>query len=104
VRLGAIAAHRLKGQQRGFVDVRAGQHHLIGSSDTSGQVGQHFAAVAFDVRACHQAVPQKRVGFVDEQNGATALLWRDFTAAAYVAAIGHGDKAFVVGQQVRNLP
>ena len=75
MRLGAIAAHDLEGGQRGFVDVRTSQHHLVGSSHASGKVGHCTGPVLGDVRGGGQAMAQKGVGFVDKEHSATALVW-----------------------------
>jgi hypothetical protein len=48
-------------------------------------------------------VAQKRVGFVDEQHGTSALVWRDLTAATDVAAVCHRDETIVLSQQVLGL-
>jgi hypothetical protein len=44
---------------------------LLVASVTAGTVG----AVLGDVRVGGQAMAQKRVGFVDKEHGATALVW-----------------------------
>ena len=103
VRLGAISAHRLKHLHRQFVDVCTGEQHLVGFSNAHGKVRQHVAAVIANRRFGHQAMAQHCVGFVNEQNGTTAVLRLDFTGAADVTRISAGHEAIVLGDHVGNL-